>query len=132
MISGARGLVALVALLASACTGVTARKALPLSMGYAFPAVRQDVEAGVAAQNPPMSAAAVAGIEQDLNAIASALESGDRAALLTIDWPGTLRPLAEAGVMARAQAGEIVLGLAQSRLERVRLFSESWTAAVSR
>lgn len=117
----------------SACAGVATRdRVLPASMGQAFPAVRQDVAAGVAAQNPPLGDEVVAAINLDLAAIETALGEGNRAALLSIDWAGTLRPLAEAGVMARAQSGEIALGVAQSRLERVRLFSESWSAALAR
>jgi hypothetical protein len=126
------GLFAFLALI-GACTGVAMRdKALPPAMAQAFPAVRMHVVAGIAAQNPPLSVESVVAITADLDAIEAAVAIGDRVALLPIDWSGTLRPLAEAGVMARAQSGEIELGVAQSRLETVRLFSEAWTRAVSR
>lgn len=128
----ALSLLAVFALFVCACAGLKARdEVLPRSMGQAFASIEPQVRAGAAAQDPPLSAEQVAQIDADLAAIRGALERGARAELLSIDWP-PLRALAEGGIVARAQRNEIGLGVAQSLLERLRLFSESWTAALSR
>jgi hypothetical protein len=124
------GLFAGLALLVGACTGVRVRDtALPPGMAMAFASVEPQVRAGAAASN--LTPEHVAAIDADLVTIREALDAGNRAALLPIDWP-QLRSLAEAGIMARAQSGEIPLCVAQSHLERLRLFSESWTEALAR
>lgn len=122
----------LAALMLLACAGVRVRdEVLPRSMGQAFASIEPQVRAGAAAQDPPLSAEQLSQVDADLAAIRGALERGVRAELLPIDWP-RLRGFAEGGVVARAQRGEISLGVAQSLLERLRLFSESWTAALAR
>lgn len=117
-------------LVLGACMGVGVRdRALPPGMSVAFVSVRTDVAAGVAAAKP--SAAELETITADLATIEAAVNGGDRSTLIGVGW-ARLAVLAETGVLARAQRGEIGPGVAQSRLERIRLFGESMAAAVSR
>lgn len=108
-------------LLIAACAGVRARDELLRPMALAFPPIAEMAERG----------APEARVVEAVAGIRAALDSLNRGALLSLDWPA-VRAAVEADIARRVQAGEIGIGVGQSLLERVRLFDESWTKALAR
>lgn len=120
-----RNMVAGLALLiAVACAGVTARDQSMRGMAEAWPRIAVDVKRGAPAEQAEEVGALVAQVGEALN-------SGARIQLVGLDWP-RLRFLAEDGITARVKAGEIGLGVAEEKREKLRLFTQTWIKLLER
>jgi hypothetical protein len=121
---------ALAVLFLSACAGVKAREEVLMPrMAEAFARIEPEVERGMVARSLP--APEVEGVRDLVRRVREALGSGNRAELMPLDWP-RLRDLAQAGIMDRVGAGEIDVGVAAGKIERLRLFTESWAKVLER
>ena len=116
----------------AACAGITAREeGLMRVMAGVWPNVRTVVEAGVedAVEAGDLDEQGRAALVEEMDAMAMALESGDRHELLSVDW-ATLSVFAERGIAARR--GEIGPGVAASLRERNVRFNEAFIKVLSR
>jgi hypothetical protein len=100
------------AILLTACSGVTARREVLLpAIRTAWGSVRIGVEREVAAQHHPTGAAELAKADE-------ALAAGVAARVMAVDWL-LLEQLADADIERRTAAGEVSAGVAVSLRERI-------------
>ena len=105
-------------LLLTVCAGNKARElALWPTVAGTWPAVKADIERGIAGGPPTTVVAAIGQVD-------AAVCADDYSLLHGLDW-SLLEPLARAGVQALVDRSEISEGVAVSLLERISRFSEA-------
>ena len=120
-----RTLAGLFLVLATACAGTQARTALTYDMELAWPRVQEDVNYGVQASpgDPP---ATLENVTVQAQKMTDALAAEDVFGLRIVNWP-LLETYATRGVVSRQASGAIGVGVADSRLERIRNFRDAYT-----